>query len=113
MLGDGELSTVFSQLTKNEITNALMGVPLRRDETRTRQTLFDAVRYHEPSHERLVAAVGQKRQRIEEEQHYAVKRARLDQQDVTCESEVLFMRDVGDEVRNKCVEGYIDRTGEF
>lgn len=75
MLREDELLTVFSQLTKPEIVNALQGTGVRSNETRTRGTLFEAVYDDETRHERLVSAVGEKRHRIEDEHWSALKRA--------------------------------------
>ncbi|KAG8214615.1 hypothetical protein J3R82DRAFT_9688 [Butyriboletus roseoflavus] len=112
MLMETQLSHVFCQLTKSEIKVALHSVWLSRHENRTRQALFEAVHYHEPSHEMLTAAIVQKKCKIKEDEKAAIKHVRLDQQNmqVDLSAEEDYMKDIGNETWKSCVEEFIDHT---
>ncbi|KAG9315119.1 hypothetical protein JVU11DRAFT_4238 [Chiua virens] len=108
---DGELTQLFSQLLKQEIVNALAETHFPCHDLRARETLFEAVRLHEPSQNLVVDVVSQKRRQTAEDTQKSIKRARVD--DKQGDSEDKFMVDVRENVHRSCVEQFIDHTSEF
>lgn len=93
-----ELLSVFRQLTKKELLVALHDYLLSREESRTRQTVFDVVVDHPASHALLGEALNRKRRRIANESMQVIKRMRLDRQEAKNDEDDFFV-DVGDDVR--------------
>lgn len=114
MHNEAQLHDLFSQLSKEDILTALVDIPLRAGNMRTRAALFQAVCEDVESQERVAEAVIRKRQRVLEDDRASIKRVRLNEDYSSLDhgAEAQFLSVVGEDVRRSCVERFIDRTSE-